>query len=651
MTITTLTTLTATLAELLSGQPGLLVLAGLPGAEELPAAVPELRCWQVSGLRIAPFGAAVGAETPLPALPAGVLAILAPSAAAAEPLLAAWRGIGPGVPPVLVAASVAAAWPALARLALAELTAAAQRTAGLHRALVATRQDYEETRTAMTVLMQSSGFRAPVGLETALASDPGPEAQAARTESGHLALGQVLNLSVESVAAVALHIAMAEVSAEARLRLRLYGAESGRVLAAWLVPAAALRPGWLALDLPAPIGPVRETACLDLVVEGATTDLLAVSLEDATAGPDRGAFRDSGAAMPVPLGHALALRLWQAPFGRRFAMPLYWHWEQGDLVLPPPAVPVAMAQQIWPLAQLPLGGSNVALGAEAPRPVLVLAPGAEAMAVLPQVPVAGLDLLEAGLALPEGGAEGLEVALWLQPAGCQAATPEELHLAAPGARCSGWRRLPADASDRLDLALRLPLGAEPTLAVVLVARLAASAPAACRLEWAELFGRALGRQDLPQPAPASRLVHKPRPAECAGVRMHEHHASADGGYRHLDMTLDQVRLGGTAWPVMRFKLALNGAAPQLEFRLRADWPVLFQQWPGDVVDQHGPVYLMPEDRLLAMLDGMRSARDAQAVRALVQLLPGVVRGLPREAGDPAPWLEAARRLAAVLEAG
>jgi hypothetical protein len=69
-----------------------------------------------------------------------------------------------------------------------------------------------------------------------------------------------------------------------------------------------------------------------------------------------------------------------------------------------------MAQQVWPLARLPLGGSNVALGAEAPRPVLVLAPGAEAMAVLPQVPVAGLDLLEASLAVPEGAAEGLEVA-------------------------------------------------------------------------------------------------------------------------------------------------------------------------------------------------------------------------------------------------
>ncbi len=644
MTVTSLTAPPAALAVLLSGQPSLLLLDGIPGAEALAAALPALRCWRVRGLRLDGFGTEAAGTVPLPALPAGVLAILAPSEAAAAPLLACWQGLTP--PPLLVLTDAAAAWPPLAQLALAETAAAAQRAAGLHRALVATRQDYEETRSAMAVLMQSSGFRAPMALETALASEPGP---AVRTEAGHLALGQLLTLSVESLAAVALHLAEAEVSADTRLRLRLYGAESGRVLAAWLVPAEALKPGWLALDLPAPVGPMRESACFDLVVEGGMADRLAISLEDAAADPARSAHQDTGEAEPISLGRALALRLWQAPFGRRFTMPLYWHWEQGDLPLPPAALPVAMAQQVWPLARLPLGGSNVSLGAAAPRPLLVLAPGAEAMAVLPWVPVTGLDLLEATLALPEGAAPGLEVALWLQPAGCAAESPEALDLAAPSARCSGWRVVPADGAG-LALPLRLPLDAAPTLAVVLVARLAADAPAACRLEWAELVGRSLGRLALPEP-PAAPLVSKPRPAECGAVRMHEHYHTPDGGYRHLDMTLEQVRLGGTAWPSMRFKLALNGVAPSLEFRLRPDWPVLFQHWPGDVVDQHGPVFLMPEDRLAAMLDGMRSARDAQAVRALVHLLPSVVRGLPREAGDPAPWLDAAWRLNALLDQG
>ena len=641
MPVTPLAAPPTALADLLSGQPSLLLLDSIPGAETLAAALPTLRCWRVCGLRLEGFGAAETGAAPLPALPAGVLAILAPSEAAAAPLLACWEGLTP--PPLLVVADAAAAWAPLAQLALAETAAAAGRAAGLHRALVATRRDYEETRTAMAVLMQSSGFRAPLALETALASEPGP---VLRTEAGHLALGQLLTLSVESLAAVALHIAAAEVSADTRLRLRLYGAESGRVLAAWLVPAAALRPGWLALDLPAPVGPVRESACLDLVVEGGVADMLAISLEDAAADPARSAHQDTGEALPVSLGRALALRLWQAPFGRRFTLPLHWHWEQGDLPLAPVALPVAMAQQVWLLARLPLGGSNVSLGAEAPRPLLVLAPGAEAMAVLPWVPALGLDLLEATLALPEGAAEGLEVALWLQIAGCAAESPAELDLAAPGARCSGWRTVPADGGG-LVLALRLPLEAPPMLAVVLVARLAATAPAACRLEWADLSGRHLGRMALPEP-PAAPLVSKPRPAECGAVRMHEHYSTPDGGYRHLDMTLEQVRLGGTAWPSMRFKLALNGATPNLEFRLRPDWPVVFQHWPGDVVDQHGPVYLMPEDRLPALLAAMRSARDAQAVRALVQLLPSVVRGLPREAGDPGPWLEAARRLNALL---
>jgi hypothetical protein len=167
------------------------------------------------------------------------------------------------------------------------------------------------------------------------------------------------------------------------------------------------------------------------------------------------------------------------------------------------------------------------------------------------------------------------------------------------------------------------------------------------LEWAELFGRRLGRMDLPEP-PAAPLVTKSRPAECNAVRMNEHYFTPDGGYRHLDMTLEQVRLGGTAWPSLRFKLALNSGVPNLEFRLRPDWPAQFQHWPGDAIDQYGPVFVITESQIREVVGRMRSARDAQAVRAIVRLLPDIVRGLTRVAGDPSIWHQAAANLAAEL---
>jgi hypothetical protein len=648
----------ADLAPLLSGQPVLIALADLPGAVALE--LPGLALWlaraEGASVVLARPGAKPGPATRrLPGVPGPVLGLVAPSAAAAGPVLAAWEALGPQPPELLLAPDGAAALPALAARAVAMLSEIARETARLHRGLVATRRDYEATREVVMALEQSIGHEIPPAPSLVLSLEPGLGLAVGAT-GGRLALGQVLHQPVDALCAVALHLAEARLGPGARLRVRLYGVESGTVFGAWVLGGEALAPGWLQLDLAAPLGPRRETAALDILAELSPGEALAFSLEDAVAAPAQ-AVQLSGGGQGQR--RALALRAWTAPQGRRFQLPAGWDFEQFDLPLTPEGVPVLLPAQLWDLGRIALGpGGMESDGGGAPRPWLRPVPGAEAMALLPAVPVTGLDLLEASLTLRAGSGEGLEAALWLQPAPGTAAAPEELDLAAPGARCSGWRRL-APGSDRLSIALRLPPGAPPMLAVALVLRRAGKASGALALEWSELVGRRLGRVELPAapPGPAAEATPvapapvTPAPAaapDFASARLVEHYATPDGGYRHLDLLVEQLRDGGHRWRLLRFKLALNGAVPQLEFRRNPDWPVMFEHWPGERRDDHGPLFLVPEDRAAAIAGAMRSAQDARAVRLLLRLLPRIVAAaqLPPSVGDLSLWRSLAERMAA-----
>ena len=602
------------------GAPLLLAHAGVAGAGDL--ALPGLSLWMATpgddgGTRLHRPGEDPALATlPLPAPPAGLLAVVAPDARAAAPLLAAVDG-----PPLIEAKDAAAALPALARVVVATLAAERAAAGELREAVATLRQEAEDTRVAMLAAVQGDGHRIPPPPVLALEALPSPAGHAAALQDGREGLGQVLGASLEGIATLALHVAEAA-PAGARLRVRLYGAESGRVHGSWVVPGEALAPGWLSLDLPTPIGPVRETACLDLRADVPPGGALALALEDRHAPPDRAAVQGG-----TPGERALALRLWTAQFGRRFTVAPHWDWEEIEQSLAPPGVPVGakvqLPAQVWNAALLPEGRvERVALGAEPPRLVATMGGGERCLLVLPAVPVSGLDLLQAEVFTAMGDAALLEAALWLQPAGAAISGEGDLSLTAPDARWSGWRRSgPAGAP--LRLALTLPPGTAPTLAAVLVLRNMGTEPEdLLRVEWSELTGARL-REPLAVADPAAGPFQRARPAaaslprlpqgeipKVAQIRLQEHYETEDGGYRHLDILVIGMQAAGFTWPRLRFKLAAGGDEPTLEFRSRPDWPPMFEAWPGRQVDEHGAVLLLSSaDLARAFPARLRSERD------------------------------------------
>jgi uncharacterized protein DUF6212 len=576
--------------------------------------------------------------------------------------------------PVVEAADASAALPALARIAVAALAAERAAAGDLHAAVATLRAEAEDTRVAMLAALQGDGHRIPPPV-LALDAPPSTAGHAAALGAeGRETLGQVLGTSLEGIAALALHVAEAPPTG-ARLRVRLYGAESGRVHGSWAVPGEALAPGgWLHLDLPTPVGPVRESACLDLRadVPEAVDGAVALSLEDRFAPPDRAAVQGG-----APGERALALRVWTAPFGRRFAVAPHWDWEEVELSLAglpdaaPPDVPlgakVQLPAQVWAAALLPQGrAERVALGAEPPRLVAHMGGGERCLLVLPQVPVAGLDLLQAEVFAAMGDPALLEAALWLQPAGTAVSSEGDLSLSAPGARWSGWRR-PGPGGAPLRLSLLLPPGSAPALAAALVLRnLGAGPEDLLRVEWSELAGVRL-REPVAAGQPAAGPFHRARPAAAASlprlpageipkvaqIRLQEHYETEDGGYRHLDILVIGMQAAGFTWPRLRFKLAAGGDEPTLEFRSRPDWPPMFEAWPGRQVDEHGAFLLLSlADIGRGFLARLRSERDRWMLVALIRLMPTAVATAAREVvSDPAEygsWVDLAKRVAAAL---
>jgi len=647
------------------GAPVLLAHAGVARVGDL--ALPGLSLWLAT-----PDGGAVRlhrpgddpalAALPLPAPPAGILAVVAPDASAAAPLLAALDGR----PPLIEAPDAASALPALARVAVAALAAERAAAGELNEAVATLREEAEDTRVAMLAALQGDGHRIPPPPPAlALEALPSPAGHAVALEPGRESLGQMLGTSLEGIAAVALHLAEAA-PADARLRLRLYGAESGRVHGSWALGGEALAPGWFTLDLPMPIGPVRETACLDLRADlPSAGGRLSLALEDRHAPPDRAAMQGGMAGE-----RALALRVWTAPFGRRFTVAPHWDWEEVEGSLAPPGVPVGvkvqLPAQVWDAALLPDGRvERVALGAEPPRLVATMGGGERCLLVLPAVPVSGLDLLQAEVFTAVGDAALLEGALWLQPAGAAVSAEADLSLTAPGARWSGWRR-PGPAGAPLRLALALPPGTAPTLAAVLVLRNLGTEPEdLLRVEWSELTGVRL-REPLAVAEQPAGPFHRARPPaaslprlpageipKVAQIRLQEHYESEDGGYRHLDILVIGMQAAGFTWPRLRFKLAAGGDDPVLEFRSRPDWPPMFEAWPGRQVDEHGAFLLLSlADVARAFPARLRSERDRWMLLALIRLLPTAVATAAREVvSDPQEygyWTDLAKRVVAAL---
>lgn len=385
-----MTLLVSDLARLMAS-PAALVIDAAMAAPPL-----ALDLWRVAPLDGAwllhPEGESPAGGTPLCATPAGLLGVLAPEA---PPWLAFW----PDEAPLWLSDAQA-----LAGILTKRMLAMQRANAGLRAALVALRSEHEDSRIAMARWMQSQGQGWPEAPSLVHADQP---AGGAPLPAGRLRRRRLLPVEVGGLCAVALHLAHAECGPGTLLRLRLVAHESGRAIGAWLVPGEVLRPGWLMLDLPMPAQPWRETAAVELDIDLAAGDTLALSAQT-------------------------ELQLFRAGGTPRFTQAAHWDGAAHGLLLPPPGIRLGLPGHVW----------------EGVPRHLTLRPGEEREVLMPALPVLGLDMLHARLRLVGGSA-------------MQAA------LACPGG-ATGWRDFDGDGV--LEMALALPVAAPPALPLRLLLR-------------------------------------------------------------------------------------------------------------------------------------------------------------------------------------
>lgn len=269
---------------------------------------------------------------PLRHPPAGVLALVGEREDALRPLLPFWESAGVPAPPLVVAPGGLAALPALLRLALAEAAAATRRLAEEHLALAALREEAEALRSAAAAMAAALPERPTAMEEAVVLRPPAPDTAPLRLAAGGPSHVLSAGVAAAGLGAVALHVAAA---GQAALRLRLQEAESGRVLAAWRVPAAALRAGWLRLDLPL-VAEAKGTAQLELAAAEGPGEVLLSTAAD--GGPAFALGRRPPGLRPLP-----------AAFLEEVAPPPPLRPE--PLPPPPPVIHAAPPPAASPLAQ------------------------------------------------------------------------------------------------------------------------------------------------------------------------------------------------------------------------------------------------------------------------------------------------------------
>ena len=177
-----------------------------------------------------------------------------------------------------------------------------------------------------------------------------------------------------------------------------------------------------------------------------------------------------------------------------------------------PAPPPAPRALDWAEARALEGGVDpVAIGDEAPRPLLRAPAQGRSILLLPALDTQGMRRLRITLAHRTG--RGAAVAAWIRPGGILPADLTDLSRAAPGSAWTGWRPLGEEAVT-LDLPLQPRLGEQAMLAVGLRA---GEAEAVVELEAGTLSAEAL-----------PELVKAPLPVAAAWAGLQALEATAAG---------------------------------------------------------------------------------------------------------------------------
>lgn len=643
----------------MSGRRALLASSTLPGLETLAAA--GIAVWILDrhhdGLLVYTLDApAFGADSdeaaklvPVTLPPAGAIGLLASTAEELQDLAEWWADASGQPAPLIIVRDAAAALPLLVRQMVAELERSNARCVQLERSLAMTRQDYEETRVAIASVSRTLGHRPPGPLTLAVALEPSDRRAGVAQPGMRLHLHQPLGRKLEGLAALAVHVGTIGAATSGPLRIRVFGEESSRIAASWIVPLEEVVEGWLVLDLPTPLGPEHEGAVLEIKADVAGPHAIGFSLEEKWAPATAACTLGDGSN----LGHALALRLWSARIGDRFVVPAHWDWNEAGSSLPRLGVPQAIALAEQQAARI-LSGNWAGLDKTAMQPSVSITGDMTAVLALPRVTLAGADVLQVEWSVTGTATQAVCLGVW--------ATDPTRHIRGldglpDTAAFSGWRRVAANGTGLLTLILPVSLG---SAAQLVLAAGSQDPAAAAEVEITGLSllptnetSRLRALQEAAIPDPDGPRPDEPAwdasasPATLRWVELHQHFA--DGrGYEHLDLMLHDMVGRGHEWPLIRFKLAINRDGALLEFRRAAGWPDFFARWPGSQTDKFGPLMRLRASEIEEFKDALAHPRD-QAVIANVLDLLGYIAAEGAQAGqfDPverARWVAAAEAM-------
>jgi hypothetical protein len=570
--------------------------------------------------------------------PAAVIGLVTPTPRGMDALAAWWPRHGMPAPLVVVAEGGLAALPALLAAVLGAADRDARQVCALQQQVAALRAEAEELRGAVAALLTTLGGHPPPTPQTRFEATPDTGAPSVPLEAGAPPLLVEPGLPTAGLARLSIHLAGA---ATADLAVQAIGAESGRVLGAWRVPAAALAPGWLHLETPEPLVGRPQTLVLQLAAHGPAPGR--VPLSRAEASPEDPA-----------LGFATL------PPGARLVQPRHMDWAAWEDDAPPGLPRLAPCQA---LAQARIDGPGSLGTPEGGRLAIDLPDGWGAtridLGALPEHAAAvrcaiALDgaAIEARLLLesPDAATEwrvftpGEARAIALPVAG---GTPVlALDLRGSGAVVVTllppviFPRMPADPD-----APDSPPAAAPVASVV-------TAPALRALESSYPRETSLPDQpratpDAPGTASAGLLTAPTEDAERvpAFTEVVLDARQSGSGWELLDLRLRGLAFRGERWRELKFKFGIAGADVILEFRRAPSWPRAFETWPGTEADAYGDKFvLVLTDTAVVGLDQVAPGRDGTLIAALAWIMPGIVAEL-LEGPDAEPCAAAAERLA------
>jgi hypothetical protein len=533
----------------------------------------------------------------------------------------------------------------LAKLFLAETRTRVRSEIAARDSLARLRAEYEEVRECFSLIDRHLSGRS-VGTLNLVSEHETGDTTLDLPAPGTMVI-QPLSVPADRLAALAVHVVQSSAAARGSLRVRLVAPETQRILASWLVPFEEIKPGWLRLEMPVPLPPLRQSVQLELGFEVEQGPAPALSLNDSGWHADLSASDNTGQSLNAIVAH----KAWTAEPGAWYVYPAYWDWRDAARRFSADGLLYRIGDERWRgLTPLDLGGQEV-VNAAMRRFLTCPLDGQAAGLRWPGVALPFGDFLNVSARVVDVMSPPIEIGLAVVPAGYDLDSVETLETMPQPVVFSGWKSF--DPLEDAVIGVGLPTGGDRLYDVLLVSR--AAGPGDSSRGWVEWLsasvseigrGAVLHRAVPPPPTLVSLVPEATLPEIClfGKVELMQNYAQPDG-YRHLAIRLERLSFGAHIRDRVEFKFARAYGMPGIEFRA-ADGEAPFESWPPDTSDGQGPLFRFAawgqgdELKLQAARVARLTPLDRRFLDALIKTLPTVIAMLRRQAdpADPA-WAE------------